>query len=100
LYWNRNKGEFIELTYMPKFRLKHAARFYSNKPTINETQVHAPDVLVTRCMDLLLTQVIGDYYEFEIFCYHCMTEGEERRHEQKVYYKKELFDNLDKFEIT
>jgi len=88
--------EFIE----PKsYRLKRNTWFYEGTPpTIDESQIHAPNILITGCMVLVLESKTKDYLGFWIYCNECRTYSEDRRNGKSVYYKRNLFNNLGKDE--
>jgi hypothetical protein len=82
------------------YRLKRNTWFYEGTPpTINESQIHTPSILITGCMVLVLESETKDYLGFWICCNECKAYSEDRRHGKSVYYKKELFDNLGKTEL-
>ena len=104
LYWNRNKGEFVENVEQLKesvtiYRLSRSNWFYKGTPpTINESAFHEPQVLIKPCMLLKYKTVIDEYIVFEVKANECKR-SEHKLNGETVYYKKELFDNLDKKEL-
>lgn len=103
LYWNRNKGQFIEnieqLEGLAIYRLRTSNWFYKGMPpTINKSAFHEPQVLIKDCMLLKLKGYQDDYVVFEVKTNECKKK-EHKLNGATVYYKKELFDNLDKIEI-
>lgn len=103
LYWNRNKGQFIEnieqLDDLKIYRLRTSNWFYKGMPpTINQSAFHAPQILIKPCMLLKVVSYQGDYIVFGVKANECKKK-EHKLNGKTVYYKKELFDNLDKIEI-
>ena len=87
--------EFIE----PKsYRLKAYISFYKGlPPTINESAIHLPSEFITPDVVLVLKQETKEYYGFEVVCNE--ESGESGKKAKRVYYDKDLFDNLKKDEL-
>ena len=102
IYWNNCKGSFVEFTTLePKtYRLSTLIYFYKGlPPTINESAFHSPQIPVRPCMVLKQISLQGEYIVFEVKANECKKEMQ-RLNGTYVYYKKDLFNELPKNEIT
>lgn len=104
LYWNRNNGAFVELKEQKEsvtiYRLSRSNWFYKGTPpTFNESAFHQPQILIKPCMLLKYKTAIGEYIVFEVKSNECQKSKNYKLNGATVYYKKELFDNLDKMEL-
>lgn len=102
IYWNNYKGSFVEFTTLePKtYRLSTLIYFYKGlPPTINESAFHSAQIPVQPCMVLKQISLQGEYIVFEVKANDCKKE-QQRLNGAYVYYKKDLFNELPKNEIT
>jgi hypothetical protein len=89
----------VESVIKPKrYRLKAYISFYKGlPPTINESAMHLPSEFITPFMVLVLKFETESYYGFEVVCNE--ESGGAGRNGERVYYDKDLFNNLRKTEL-
>ena len=89
----------VESVVEPKrYRLKAYISFYKGlPPTINESAMHLPSEFITPDVVLILKFETEKYYGFEVVCNE--ESGGAGRNGERVYYDKDLFNNLRKTEL-
>lgn len=96
--YNYYKGSFVEYKDLePKtYRLSTLIYFYKGlPPTINESAFHSPQIPIQPCMILKQISLQGEYIVFEVKANECK-DSEQRLNGCMVYYKKDLFNKLQK----
>ena len=100
LYAHREKDTPSEYEGL-KYRLKAPVNFHIGlPPTVNQSGIHEPNILIEPCFVLVFLFESRGYLVFKIKANTCAMEKNQAKNGTVVYYEKQFFDELGKYEIT